>query len=497
MKKVKTPIVIINGTEYTNSLKGVQIKAGTNLFSTTESALPNSSFNISIRRPYKKIHGYTDISDPNNLIVNGVLYNSSLNVVLTDVTVNHGSDFHIVNGGLYRQGSIVENEETGWTDLSNEGQDYGTFLGIKNGSLYMLNYSTKQTAPAYDITKDLYAWTYSYEDEEEQLRETTIYAENENINIGDTLYTVYLTELGIIETIEDGNIIYNENTYVRDIDKDTTGTKTIPATYETKVWTELIDASKTYTKVCGNCGHDSAGYTGTNGYAITSDNKFYKIDWKTHVISLVYSNITDLYKSPKIKQSFLIKASNGTVRHIKLGSGQSDSSFSQKIDSDVQFITPGGYWGAAYNTNVITIKDGNLYNDWTTQVNGNGHWTQISTGYECGYGICDGKLYKLYGTNSSWYNKQIEEIKLIDSTNVWVDLYCGYSDCYGLTKDGKLYYIKDEKLTLRRINIPMGINYDTYFTPQTAIIPVGESDQTRQIAISKSLLDTLVADAEP
>ena len=497
MKKVKTPIVKINGTDYTNELKGKTLAANVKLFEADESSLPNSSFNITIRRPYKKLHGYTDLSSPDHLIVNGVLYNSRLDVILNNVTANHESNCHISNGTLYYNYQPVEDEDSGWTDLSNQGSNQiGTFTGIKNGNLYLLEYTTRKTKDAEVITKNLYAWTYTYEDEEEETHTQTIYTDTDEPEVGDTIYNVYLYESGTIDGVDTDSIEYSDHTYERDSEKDTTGSKTIPAEYTTKLWIDLLDDTRVYVAVCGNPGAMDT-YSGWNGYALTSGNQLYKIDYKTFGLSLAYSNITTIYKAPKVRQAFLIKASNGTVRHIKFATGTSDSTLSPRLGSDIQFIAPDGYWGSAYHTNCISIRDGNLYSTWTTEFDTKGYWTHASVGYECAYGICDGHLYKLYGTDSSWYNKTIEEIKLIDSGNVWIDLYCGYSDAYGLTKDGRLYYIKDNKISLIKTGIPVGVDYNTQFLPQTILVNVGEEDSQESYSINKSLLETLVADAEP
>lgn len=510
MKKIKTPILNINGIDYTSQLRGKTFTSGTELLSINQKSLPETSFEVKVRVPYTPVHGFTDISNVNNLIVDCILYDANLNPILTNVIACSGYNYHISNGGLYYNKQLVEGQETGWTDLADQRGDFdfNNVLGIKNGAIYNIKYETRQIIPQQEVVTQLYAWTgvvpgwYLYPNAETQEdtpedETVTIYTLTTNPSVGDKVYDAVESEYDTITAISNQQITINTNiTFDRDSDKDTTNTKIIPAEYQSKVWCDLIDDSKTYIKIAGQAGqHEIATSWYTYAYALTDDNKLYTINGKTLQISLTYSNIKELYKSPKSRDCCLAQTTTGYIRRLPYDYDSSSTSYSTKLNSDQQFIAPTGYKANRYTDVIVYIVDGNLYTPWGTIFDNDGHWTHVSCGYECGYGICDGKLYKLYGTNSQWYNKPIQEIKLIDSSNIWVELYCYYSVAYGLTKDGKLYKIDDEALHLQKTDIPMGSEEPTI--EQTITVNVEQQDTTKSITLSKALLNALIADSEP
>lgn len=507
MKKLATPILTINGIDYTNQLKGKTFTSGTELFTMNQQTLSNETFDITIRTPYNGTGGFNDISDPNNLIINGILYDKNLNPKLYNITVANrepysGNYYFISNGALYCNNEMVEGQESGWTDLTTHRNEYYfyNFQGIKNGALYNIIKESRQITPAYDVTTNLYAWwgTPAIPDdfnaeEQDAPDPVTLYTLNTSPQVGDKVYSQLEVEMGTISEVNSDSIyIENDSTiYNRDSSLDTTNTKTIPAVYQTKVWCDLLDNSNTYTKLAGGAGHyPTVNNWYTYAYVLTQDNKLYQINGQTLGVSLYASNIIELYKAPTSSQDILIKTSTNYIRRLPFSYSDSAYSYSPKLDSTQKLIAPTGYLSTRYNNNIIYIVDGNLYSTWGNIFDNDGHWTHVSCGYECGYGICDGKLYKLYGTGSTWHMKVMENLTLLDSTHVWKDVYCDYSSAYALTKDGELYYIKDETLTLNKTNIPMD---ETQDITQTITISVGETDQSQNITISKSIIDALIA----
>lgn len=510
MKYIKTPKIHINNVDYTEELKGKTLIAGQSVAVLDIDTLPNETLNIKVKSPIK-ITGTAPIQMYKTYYtLFGKKYNNYNNysVILDNVEHTAISVWDICGGKLYYNNTLF-NEDVDWEDLSYSSgvnissleENYLTFA-IKGGELYklcLLTVSTPQE-PIITITP-LYAWT---------LEDKTVYTLTEFPTFGTNVYewdgetlttdgtTVYNMDVIDYTTV---TIYLSTNTdgYNRDIEHDderiTRTEQPDIITYEptiTKIDTEYQFKQLTNT-VDWEYMDSSYSRNPFFVYGLTTDNKLVSIN-RTGTIAVLLENViqmNDMY----MRNILLVECNNGDIYRVYFNGYPGTNLTIKKLytlPKKSSIILPGGTYGGDYPLPAkCIICDGNLYAG-ANCISSTGSWTQVSIGYECGYGIDDGKLYKIYGTNSSWYSKRpsANDITLVDSTKIWIYVWCLYNYAYAFTNEGEMYFIKDTTLTKQR-TISIG-DYNADYKEYSYTINAGEQSEIKSITLPLQLINTLI-----
>jgi len=506
MKYIPTPKIVINNAEYTNELKGKTLVAGNILTTLQVNTLPNTQLNITVKSPVKT----TGTSEVNMFVTSrstlfGTKYNGSFTPGLENINSSSCGPWDIVDGKLYYNDEIVDSD-TDWTILSKSKNvnipsltDNYIVYGLKDSHLYKLCLRTIKTPqpPIINITP-LYAW---------KLNDVLIYTLNEKPNIGNAVYNwdgeTLTTDGSIVynvDDLEDPTEIYlstNTDGYLRDVEDDDERIIETPQpdiiTYELVI--ELVDTELTFKTLTHTVDWkyiNDDTHRPYLVYGLTTDNDLVSIS-RDEVITLLENDvlqISDIYDS----DTLLLEKVGGEIWKCYYPDyGTEDPTLTKlyTLPKKNSIILPGGSYGSNHPGVYLTICDGNLYAGQNC-ISNTGSWTQVSTGYECGYGIDDGKLYKIYGTNSQWNNKipVPSDITLIDKSNIWIYVWCLYNTAYAFTSEGHMYYIQDINKTKQR-TIPLG-DWQTDYKEYTYTLDSGEESSTKQITIPIQLINELI-----
>lgn len=500
MKYLKTPKVKINNVDYTDTLKNKVLSIGDVITSIPIVTLPNKIINLSVRSPKYQT---------GNLYCNGdnVLFGKKYKnnqVILSNIQDN-GGHWDIVDGQLYFKEELV-NTDTDWKHICNccnlteysELSENHIVYGIKDQDLYKL-YQLKIVTPQPPIITErtLYAWTFDV---------TTVYTLTLNINFDTTVYEwdgTTLSNYGSVYnyTMEDEKVtdIYlatNTDNYHRDENADQTQIIETPQpdiiTYEPRI--EQIETEYKFKYITGNIDRTNTNKPYFMALGLTTENKLVTIT-RDGIITEFLDNVEYINNScsEDSEMNTLVYTITGDVYLIEQQALDELAIEKTKINTynkKCSIILPTGYKDGRYPlNNQLTIVDGNLYSK-DTLLSNSGSWTQISTGYECGYGIDDGKLYKIYGIGNQWYNKKPtnSDITLIDDTMDWLYVYCNYNYAIAITSTGRVYTVRNNISYNKNINTG---DWTIHSISHTDIINAGEESESKNITIPIELLNDL------
>lgn len=508
MKYIPTPKIVINNVDYTNELKGKTLVAGGTLTTLNINTLPNTQLNITVKSPVKT----TGTLETNMFVTSrstlfGTKYNGSFQPGLDKINSSSCGPWDISDGQLYYADSILDTD-IDWEMLSksknvnNSGQtDNYIVYAIKSSELYRLCLRTITTPqpPVITVTP-LYAW---------KLEDDIIFTLTETPTFGTAIYnwdgTTLTTDGRVVYSTDDPDepteIYLSTNTdgYLRSVADDDEKVTETPQpdiiTYEPVI--EQIETSYLFTKLSHTVDYkyDYGSYQRPYlVYGLTTTNKLVSID-RDGTITEIASDvvqIADIYNTDKL----LFEKTGGEIwqcLYTYYGSDNPTCTKLYTLPKKSSIILPGGIYGSDYPIPArLTICDGNLYSG-ANCISNTGSWTQVSTGYECGYGINDGKLYRIYGTNSQWYNRTpvASDITLVNGSNVWIYVWCLYSTAYAFTSDGDMYYIQDLGKTKQR-TISLG-DWGADYKEYTYTMDSGEESSTKQITIPLQLINELIS----
>lgn len=133
MKTVKLPTVIINGTDYSDQLRGKKIESGKPIITLPETHGKNENIDITIKKPSTSTY-----NNFMNNVIYGVKYDGD-NRVLDKITSSSGC-FDIVEGNLYWKNNLIDNSGLWLSLAATTGQNL--VWGIRDEQLYYCDQET-------------------------------------------------------------------------------------------------------------------------------------------------------------------------------------------------------------------------------------------------------------------------------------------------------------------------------------------------------------------